>query len=277
MRQVQTHPFVRIKLHTVHHTTEDLSQWMAFTREERNHFKEHLLWSSSRALADVLQWEEAAPEKTLISWFLYLKMLQKEAVQSWISGCWELSLKAKRRAASSPPSQQRHSESAVSSISRLQLLKASWWEGLTKRKYLGHTFEMNVVDSHESNNADPKHQTFLNTAADCENEAKWTVWHLGKYTHLISRHEPVKEKINTWDTSKISRLIENELAYYLSKLLSEKAKKFGGFMLLKCKNLMLSFDTRENKLNSFGFLDCELDKTKWKPTPTQMCRKLQFL
>lgn len=71
MRQVQTHPFVTIKLHTVHHTTEDLSQWMAFTREERNHFKEHLLWSSSRALADILRWEEAAPEKTLISWFLF--------------------------------------------------------------------------------------------------------------------------------------------------------------------------------------------------------------
>lgn len=83
-----------IKLHTVHHTTEDLiTQRMEFTREEKNRFKEHLLWSS------IHRWEEAAPKKiqrknkTLISWFL---MVQEKSVQSWISGCRELSLKAKK-------------------------------------------------------------------------------------------------------------------------------------------------------------------------------------
>lgn len=55
-----------IKLHTVHHTTEDLSQWMAFTREERNHFKEHLLWSSSRVLAESSGGRKQPPKK---HWF----------------------------------------------------------------------------------------------------------------------------------------------------------------------------------------------------------------
>lgn len=70
--------------------------------------------------------EEAAPEnkgkkkqnKTLDSWFL---MLWEEELQSWISGCWWMPLKAKRKPASSFFLVE--SESA-SSIARLQFLKA---------------------------------------------------------------------------------------------------------------------------------------------------------
>lgn len=134
MRQVHTHPFVTIKLHTVHHTTGDLSQGMAFTREERNRFKEHLLWSSSRALAHVLRWEEAAPEKTLISWFF--KTVTERSCS--ILDQWLLRTvpQGKEESRFFPSPQWRDSESAVSSIARLQLLKASRWEENTQATYL---------------------------------------------------------------------------------------------------------------------------------------------
>lgn len=99
-----------IKLHTVqpHERISSLSQWMASTREEKkkkNHVKEHLLWSSSRVSKSPpagrsSSWnfkEKPKKKNPLILWFFVFFT----AARSWISGCWELSLKAKTRAASS--------------------------------------------------------------------------------------------------------------------------------------------------------------------------------
>lgn len=54
----------------------------------------------------------------LISWFL---LVQKETVQSWISGRWEVSFKAKRR--SRPPRFPPHSESAAAAMSQGRVTK----------------------------------------------------------------------------------------------------------------------------------------------------------
>lgn len=134
-----------IKLHTVHHTTEDLSQRMAFTWERKF---QRTLAVKQPGVSRVLRWEEAAPENTD---FMIFNVTERSCSvpDQWLlrtvpqgkRGETLLSFVSKREILSQRVQSQDCSFSRRSDGKQM----CRSWQCSTK--YLGHMFEMNKWES----------------------------------------------------------------------------------------------------------------------------------